>query len=205
MDAFSAALNDLLVNTFHSILQLEEEALLRLSAGQLSINEMHLLEAIAQGGDEGRSITDIAQALGITLPSVTAAVNKLAYKGFASKHKGQEDRRQVMVHLSRQGQRAAVAHRFFHRQMVNSVTQGLDENEKATLLTGLKRLNAYFRQQEKTLDQLLPRVSKALGAGNEPETVDDTQKLATKPHRGEALIKAVKKKVRSKRPLTENT
>lgn len=159
MNAFSTALNDLLVSTFRSILKLEEEALFRLSAGQLSISEMHLLEVIAQGSKKGRSITDIAQALRITLPSVTAAVNKLTKKGFASKHKGEKDRRQVMVQLSRRGQRAEAAHRLFHRQMVRSVTRGLKQEERDILLQGMANLNTFFQQQEYALDRLLSPIS----------------------------------------------
>ena len=152
MDAFAAALNDLLVNTFHDILKLEEESLRRISAFRLSINEMHLLEAIAKGKDEGRSITDIAKELSITLPSVTAAVNKLAQKGYVEKCKSEEDKRLVIVLLTPEGSRAEASHRFFHRNMVNSASQGLLDDEKAALLKGLNNLHAFFRAQQQTMD-----------------------------------------------------
>ena len=152
MDAFAAALNDLLVNTFHDILKLEEESLRRISAFRLSINEMHLLEAIAKGKDEGRSITDIAKELSITLPSVTAAVNKLAQKGYVEKCKSEGDKRLVIVLLTPEGNRAEASHRFFHRNMVNSASQGLLDDEKAALLKGLNNLHAFFRAQQQTMD-----------------------------------------------------
>ena len=57
MDAFASALNDLLVNTFHSILKLEEQSLRRLNGTRLSLNELHLLEVVAKGRDAGRSIS----------------------------------------------------------------------------------------------------------------------------------------------------
>ena len=152
MDAFAAALNDLLVNTFHDILKLEEESLRRISAFRLSINEMHLLEAIAKGKDEGRSITDIAKELSITLPSVTAAVNKLAQKGYVEKCKSEGDKRLVIVLLTPEGSRAEASHRCFHRNMVNSASQGLLDDEKAALLKGLNNLHAFFRAQQQTMD-----------------------------------------------------
>lgn len=148
MDAFAAALNDLLVNTFHDILKLEEESLARFSANRLSINEMHLLEAIGKGDDSGRSITDIAKELSITLPSVTAAVNKLARKGFVEKSKAESDKRLVIVQLTRDGQRAEASHRFFHRSMVNSASQGLNGEERQALLKGLENLHAFFKSQQ---------------------------------------------------------
>lgn len=159
MDAFAMALNDLLVNTFNSILRLEEESLRKLSGGRLSINEMHFLEVIARGGKEGRSITDIARELSITLPSVTAAVNKLTRKGYVMKARDAEDKRMVNVRLSREGQRAEAAHRFFHRQMVHSVSQGMEEEQREVLLTGLQNLHDFFHNQEHALDDLLPSLT----------------------------------------------
>lgn len=148
MDAFAAALNDLLVNTFHDILKLEEEALRRSHAFHLSINEMHLLEAVAKGREEGRSITDIARELSITLPSVTAMVNKLVKKGYVEKSKSEGDKRLVIAKLTREGHRAETSHRYFHRNMVNMASQGLNEEERAALLKGLNNLHAFFKSQQ---------------------------------------------------------
>ncbi len=163
MDAFAAALNDLLVNTFHGILKLEEESLNRISAFRLSIAEMHLLEAIAKGGGGGRSITDIARELSITLPSVTAAVNKLARKGYLNKNRNDGDKRMVNVSLTDEGRRAEAAHRFFHRHMVVSVSRGLGDAEKAALLKGLENLDSFFKAQEHAWDQLLPHTEQSAG------------------------------------------
>lgn len=151
MDAFASALNDLLVNTFHSILALEEASLQRISDQELSINELHLLEAVRKGGPEGGSISDIAKHLSITLPSVTTAVNKLARKGFVQKRKAEGDKRLVLVQLTQQGRRAEAAHRFFHRHMVTSASLGLSQAEREALLKGLEKLHAFFLDQETVL------------------------------------------------------
>ena len=160
MDAFAMALNDLLVNTFNSILRLEEESLKRLSDGKLSVTEMHFLEVVSKGGDKGRSITDIARELAITLPSVTAAVNKLTRKGYVMKARSEGDKRIVHVRLSREGQRAEVAHRFFHRQMVHSVSKSLTDAQKEILILGLQNLHDFFRDKEHKLDELLPKITR---------------------------------------------
>lgn len=157
MDAFASALNDLLVNTFHSILKLEEQSLRRLNGTRLSLNELHLLEVVAKGRDAGRSITDIARELDITLPSVTTAVNKLEKKGFVSKRRSEDDKRLVMVELSQEGRRAEASHRFFHRHMVHSATEGMSKEERSALLKGLEKLHAFFRDQMPTWENALPR------------------------------------------------
>ena len=157
MDSFGQSLNDLLVNTFRSILRLEEEMLHRISVDKLSINELHMLEAVARTDNPGRSITDIARELGITLPSVTTAVNKLEKKGFVSKRRSEDDKRLVMVELSQEGRRAEASHRFFHRHMVHSATDGMSKEERSALLKGLEKLHAFFRNQMPTWENVLPR------------------------------------------------
>ncbi len=148
MDPFSITLNDLLVNTFHMILKLEEETLKSMSGNKLSISELHMLEAIHRKPEKGRTITDIAQDLSITLPTVTVAINKLAQKGYVRKHKGREDGRTVHVLLTEEGRRAEAAHRFFHRHMVQAVSQNIPQEEREVLLKGLRNLQAFFQKQE---------------------------------------------------------
>ncbi len=148
MDPFSTALNDLLVNTFHMILKLEEETLKSMSGNKLSISELHMLEAIHREPEKGRTITDIAQDLSITLPTVTVAINKLAQKGYVRKHKGREDGRMVHVLLTEEGRRAEAAHRFFHRRMVHAISKDIPKDEREVLLKGLRNLQSFFLYQE---------------------------------------------------------
>ena len=81
MDNFSAQLNDLLVGAYHSIGKLEELSLKSVKSVDLSISELHLLEAIGKGNAEGYTIGQLAQDMGITLPSVTVAIKKLEKEG----------------------------------------------------------------------------------------------------------------------------
>lgn len=148
MDAFNSMINDLLVNTFRSILKLEEQMLKHLSDNSLSINELHMLEAIHRQPNQGRSITDIAQELDITLPSVTAAVKKLMQKGYVRKQKSGQDGRMVIVQLSEDGKRAEAAHRFFHRRMVQAISEDILPEEREVLLKGLQNLQLFFKKQE---------------------------------------------------------
>ena len=80
MDPFSAQLNEMLVNTYRSVLAIEEAMLLNFSGDSLSISEMHMIEAVGDAGPGGRMITDIAQALSISPPSVTMMVKRLEKK-----------------------------------------------------------------------------------------------------------------------------
>ncbi|MEA5066985.1 MAG: hypothetical protein VB065_13160, partial [Eubacteriales bacterium] len=74
MDPYLAELNELLVRAYRSIVKVEEVMLRDLSDTRLTISEMHLLERIGADRTLGRTVTDLAQELDITLPSVTVAL-----------------------------------------------------------------------------------------------------------------------------------
>lgn len=147
MDPFSAQLNEMLVSTYRSVLAIEEAMLSSISGDSLSISEMHMIEAIGDAGPEGRMITDIAQALDISPPSVTMAVKRLEKKGFVVKARCEKDGRRIYVRLTELGRRADISHRYFHRQMVRAIGRSIPEGEKAALLHGLTALNEFFQKR----------------------------------------------------------
>ena len=144
MDLYNAEFNDLLVTAYKSVIKVEELILQDMSNSDLSISEMHMLESIGKDPSAGMTIGGIAQALGITLPSVTIQVQKLEKKGYVTKERNAFDARSVHVKPTEKGRRAEVAHRYFHRQMVRAITKGMDENERVALMQGLTKLNAFL-------------------------------------------------------------
>lgn len=146
LDSFEKELNDLLVDTFRSILKVEEDTL-KSTKIDLSISELHLLEAVGKNREQGRTISELAQELDITLPSVTVAINKLLKKGYVRKEKSGDDARMVYVVLTKQGSKVDHAHRYFHRQMVRQVSSEFSEEEKRILAKGVSRLDAFFKMK----------------------------------------------------------
>ncbi len=53
MDEFSVALNDILVEAYYNILDFEEQAIKKDHRLKLSINEMHLIEAVGKKTEKG--------------------------------------------------------------------------------------------------------------------------------------------------------
>ena len=151
MDPFLATLNEMFTTTYRSVLKVEEVMLRHLSNNSLTISEMHMLESIGKLGGDG-TITDIAQDLEITPPSVTMAVKRLEKKGYITKNRSSEDARRVRVCLTEAGRRAETAHRYFHRQMVRAVAGDLSQAEKDALLSGLEKMNEFMRQKVEEYD-----------------------------------------------------
>lgn len=144
MDPFLHAFNEMLTTTYRSICKVEELMLRKLSSGELSLHEMHMLESIGKHKGEDVTITDLAQDLDITPPSVTAMVKRLEHKGFITKSRSGVDARRVCILLTEQGRRAEVAHRLFHRKMVRAITKDLTDTEREAIATGLKKMNAFM-------------------------------------------------------------
>lgn len=68
-------LNKLLVQLFNDILQIEEKSLKNTQFTDLSITEIHTIEAI--GLDRSRTMGEIAHDLRITVGTLTTAITKL--------------------------------------------------------------------------------------------------------------------------------
>lgn len=144
MDAFCESLNELLVNAFRSVLKMEEQMLRGMGALKLSITEMHLLEVVGQDAGAGRTVSETAKKLSLTVPTVTVAVNKVEKKGLLRKTKAVDDGRSVILTLTELGQKVDRIHHHFHENMVKSIAKDMDEAEKAALLKGMRQLNVYF-------------------------------------------------------------
>ena len=149
MKPFEEQLNEVIVDTYRSILRVEENILKRSDQTDLSISEIHMLEAVGKGKDRRRTISELAEVLNITLPSVTVAINKLMKKGYVEKVRGEEDGRIVYVSLTRQGRRIDSAHRYFHESMVRSIIRDMTESEMQALYKGDMKLDAFLKEQLK--------------------------------------------------------
>ena len=147
MDVSVSRMNEMLTRVYRSIIKVEEQMLYELSSGKLTIGEMHLLESIGKRRGADVTITEIAQDLEITLPSVTAMAKRLERKGYVRRDRSSVDARRVHVALTEAGLRAEIAHRYFHRKMVRELTAELNAQEKAAILTGLEKMNGFIRRQ----------------------------------------------------------
>ncbi len=149
MKPFEEQLNEVIVDTYRSILRVEENILKRSEQTELCLSEIHMLEAVGKGKDRRRTISELAEVLNITLPSVTVAINKLMKKGYVEKVRGEEDGRIVYVSLTRQGRRIDSAHRYFHESMVRSIIRDMTESEMQALYKGVMKLDAFLKEQLK--------------------------------------------------------
>lgn len=91
--------NDYLVSVFNDILTIEESELKKSQFNDLSITEMHTIEAI--GMYKKKTTSEVAKELSITVGTLTTAINKLVKKGYVERIRSEDDRRVVKLGLTK--------------------------------------------------------------------------------------------------------
>ncbi|HIS68133.1 MAG TPA: MarR family transcriptional regulator [Candidatus Gallacutalibacter stercoravium] len=143
---FYEELSDALEGVY-DLLDKVESTMISTQTLNLSINEIHLLEAIGQGEEAGTPVGGVAERLSITPASVTVAVNKLEKKGYVTKSKSQADARVVYVRLTPKGMSVNRVHRRFHRNMAAGIAEGMTPQEQEVLLRVLGKMNRFLQEK----------------------------------------------------------
>lgn len=150
------SINLFLVQVFNHILQLEERSLAATMPADLSLKEIHTIEAICQGEALGcNRASEIAQRLGITLGTLTTASKILAQKGYLLKSKSTTDRRVVYLCATQKGLSVNDLHQRYHQQMVKSLTDELQPEELQILAQSLSILQHFFQENTKIQEETL--------------------------------------------------
>lgn len=145
MERGRKVLNELLVQLFNDILEIEEQTLKNGPLSDLSVTELHTIEAIGMYTE--RTMSEVAQTLKITVGTLTTAVNKLITKGYVERKRIETDRRVVMLHATKKGKLAFRLHEKFHSDMINQTINGISKEEEVVLVSSLERLNQFFKEK----------------------------------------------------------
>lgn len=145
MDSYGT-LNEVLVNLFRDVMEIEQRALESSEFQDLTNNDMHVIEAI--GIQEPKNMSTIARTLSVTVGTLTIAMNSLVKKGYVIRQRGQTDRRVVYISLSEKGKAAYQHHARFHQEMIQSIVEQLTEDELAALTKALTCLDHWFREKD---------------------------------------------------------
>ncbi|MCM8711772.1 MarR family transcriptional regulator [Clostridium sp. SYSU_GA19001] len=138
-------LNELLVDIFNDIITIEQKTLNEGEFKDLSIREIHTIEAI--GMHEARSMSEVAGDLKITVGTLTIAINNLVKKGYVERKRLEQDRRVVLIKLTKRGKLAYRIHDKFHKDMVKATIEGMTETEENVLVGALEKLNLFFKSK----------------------------------------------------------
>lgn len=140
-----AVINGLLVEVFNDILSIEENALKEGKFYDVSVTEVHTIEAM--GMYEPKSMSEVAKALDITVGTLTVAVNNLVKKQYVERYRSENDRRVVKVGLTKKGRLLYRVHEKFHMDMIRATIEGLSHEEEIVLSKSLTNLSEFLKEK----------------------------------------------------------
>lgn len=149
MDKIVNEVNPYLVRIFNEILIIEENALKGSRFKDLSIKEMHTIEAI--GMYREHTTSEVAKKTYVTVGTLTVSINNLVKKGYVERIRSEEDRRVVKLGLTKKGRLLYRLHDKFHRDMVRETLTDLSEEEAKVLVKGLKNLHEFLNRTKESL------------------------------------------------------
>lgn len=128
-------LNEILVYLFDHALDIERNFLIRDTFKDISVNDMHVINAIGLGNEVNMS--SLARKVGVTVGTLTIAINGLVRKEYVLRTRSEKDRRVVLVSLTQKGEAAFRHHADFHTRIVDAIHSSLTEEECKVLIKGL--------------------------------------------------------------------
>lgn len=143
METDIKTINDYLVSVFNDILSIEESELKKSQFKDLSITEMHTIEAI--GMYHRKTTSEVAKELAITVGTLTTAINRLVKKGYVERFRSEDDRRVVKLGLTKKGKLVYRVHQHFHKELVKNILADMDAEEEESLLKALKNLHIFLQ------------------------------------------------------------
>ncbi len=144
MDTPKNVINDLLVEVFNHILSIENQQLKQRGI-KLSMNEVHILEAIEKTEDP--SMTHLSRRLRVTVGTLTTAMNKLVEKGYVKRYREPEDKRKVLIKLTDNADSVLKIHNQFHNEMIGSVIEDMKLEQDDVLINSLTNIRDYFKNK----------------------------------------------------------
>ena len=110
---------------------------------QLPRSELLALLLLQRHGE--RTMSELAEALGAPLSTASGIGERLARRGLVQRHRKPEDRRVVVVRLTRKGETAAGKLRKQIEGLLQRVAGALTEEEQAQLLSLVAKVWATFQ------------------------------------------------------------
>lgn len=147
MNHNESMIDRVLVHLFNDILRIEEKTLQK-QVGDLSMREVHIIEAVCAAQTEDNTMTVLAATLRVTVGSLTVAIKTLERKGYVQRIRSELDKRRVHVVPLPPALEVEKHHRAFHRRMVDAVTSTVPPEQLDVLIQSLHAIYDYFYDQE---------------------------------------------------------
>lgn len=139
-------INEIMNSIFNVTMKLEERAIRESTDRDLSVTEMHTLDAI--GPRQSRTMSQVAWRLDVQTSTLTTAISKLVKKGYVERFRIPEDRRIVKIKLTEKGAAALKEHKAFQDKLVREAVAEMDEEEVDHFVHNIESISQFFSMQQ---------------------------------------------------------
>jgi len=130
-------LEQILKSILHSGELLEEEMKKESNLKNLTSRQLYCIELINEM--QNPSLSELAERMNISKASISVMIERLVKNNFIYKVTSDSDRRSAHVHLTEEGDKAALLHSELHRRIAELLTEEMTESEKEILIVLLNK------------------------------------------------------------------
>ena len=118
-----------------------EDTISQSDFSDLTQQQFHYLQVIVRM--KNPTLTELADELGLTKPTVTVLVNRLVEKGYITRVKSDEDRRSIHLIINKKGAKVNSLREIAHNRIAEKIKSGFSETETVIFSELLKKLVRY--------------------------------------------------------------
>lgn len=127
MDNIKISFMNVISNVFTSVMKAQEEYIRHSEYSNLSLTEMHVLEAVKK--ENFPTMSNVSARLKITIGTLTTNVKTIIKKGYLTKKPYPKDHRFMILSLTPRGEDALKVHDQFHQEIIHILDHAIPESE----------------------------------------------------------------------------
>lgn len=136
----------MLVETFNHILVLQETFINQQVDASVTMNEVHLIEAIDRFGSP--TMAQVSQYMMVTPGTLSTSIKRLEKKGYVTRRQNKDDRRVYHLATTSKSNTILSVHKEFHQRMIDGIVTNPDVDLHSVSQT-LKALLVFFETLKK--------------------------------------------------------
>lgn len=145
-DESHALLNQMLVETFNHILVLQEAFINQHTEASVTMNEVHLIEAIERFGSP--TMAQVSQYMMVTPGTLSTSIKRMEKKGYVTRRQNKIDRRVFHLAITAKANQILTIHKEFHQRMIDGIVTNPEVDLQSVSQT-LRALLAFFEELKK--------------------------------------------------------
>ena len=127
MDNIKINFMNVISNVFTSVMKAQEEYIRHSEYSDLSLTEMHVLEAVKK--ENFPTMSNVSARLKITIGTLTTNVKTIIKKGYLTKKPYPKDHRFMILSLTPRGEDALKVHDQFHQEIIHILDHAIPKSE----------------------------------------------------------------------------